>query len=304
MNTQKSQPPTPHGLPIAAVERETGVPRDLLRMWERRYGFPAPLRDAHGDRVYPPEQVERLRQIRRLLDLGLRPGRVVALGTAELDALLADTLPAPRVREDDETELLPVLAAHDTPALRALLRRRLAELGLARFAGDYLPHTGYQVGDAWARGVLGVRHEHLYSEHVSRVLREAMALLPEGGAPPRVMLTTAPGEAHALGLMLAETQLRLAGCQIVPFGVSMPFAEMAAACAEHRIDVLCLSFSAAYTGDPGRELPALIAALPGNCELWVGGAGSRPTLAEPRVHTGLTLAALPALIGRWRAMHG
>lgn len=304
MNTQKSQSPAPQGLPIAAVERETGVPRDLLRMWERRYGFPAPLRDAHGDRVYPTEQVERLRQIRRLLDLGLRPGRVVALGTAELDALLADTLPAPRVREDDETELLPVLAAHDTPALRALLRRRLAELGLARFAGDYLPHTGYQVGDAWARGVLGVRHEHLYTEHVSRVLREAMALLPEGGAPPRVMLTTAPGEAHALGLMLAETQLRLAGCQIVPFGVSMPFAEMAAACAEHRIDVLCLSFSAAYTGDPGRELPALIATLPGNCELWIGGAGSRPTLAEPRVHTGLTLAALPALIGRWRAMHG
>lgn len=44
------------GLPISVVERETGIPKDLLRMWERRYGFPEPARDAQGDRVYPREQ--------------------------------------------------------------------------------------------------------------------------------------------------------------------------------------------------------------------------------------------------------
>jgi hypothetical protein len=26
--------------PISAVERETGLSKDTLRMWERRYGFP------------------------------------------------------------------------------------------------------------------------------------------------------------------------------------------------------------------------------------------------------------------------
>ena len=39
--------------PISAVERETGLSKDTLRMWERRYGFPAPGRDAQGERVYP-----------------------------------------------------------------------------------------------------------------------------------------------------------------------------------------------------------------------------------------------------------
>ena len=38
-------------LTIAAVERETSLSRDTLRAWERRYGFPAPLRDANGERV-------------------------------------------------------------------------------------------------------------------------------------------------------------------------------------------------------------------------------------------------------------
>lgn len=56
-------------LPINAVERETGISKELLRMWERRYGFPCPERDEQGDRIYAPEQVSKLRVIRRLLML-------------------------------------------------------------------------------------------------------------------------------------------------------------------------------------------------------------------------------------------
>jgi DNA-binding transcriptional MerR regulator len=48
-----------------------------LRMWERRYRFPQPGRDSHGERVYLPEQVEKLRMIKRLMDRGQRPGKLV-----------------------------------------------------------------------------------------------------------------------------------------------------------------------------------------------------------------------------------
>jgi len=41
---------------IAAVERDTGLAKDTLRVWERRYGFPAPARDANGERLYPPSR--------------------------------------------------------------------------------------------------------------------------------------------------------------------------------------------------------------------------------------------------------
>ena len=65
------------GFSITAVERDVGLSKDVLRVWERRYGFPAPERDANGERVYPAEQVERLRLIRRLMDHGHRPGRLL-----------------------------------------------------------------------------------------------------------------------------------------------------------------------------------------------------------------------------------
>ena len=39
------------GLSIAAVERDTGLAKDTLRVWERRYGFPQPVRDAFDERL-------------------------------------------------------------------------------------------------------------------------------------------------------------------------------------------------------------------------------------------------------------
>ena len=72
------------GLSIAAVERETGISKDTLRVWERRYGFPRPERNAFGERTYPAEQVARLRLIHRLMDQGMRPGRIFALSPAEM----------------------------------------------------------------------------------------------------------------------------------------------------------------------------------------------------------------------------
>ncbi len=37
---------------ISAVERETGLSKDVLRIWERRYGFPHPGRDENAERQY------------------------------------------------------------------------------------------------------------------------------------------------------------------------------------------------------------------------------------------------------------
>jgi len=45
--------PTSTLLSISAVERETGLSKDVLRKWESRYGFPSPERDAVGERAYP-----------------------------------------------------------------------------------------------------------------------------------------------------------------------------------------------------------------------------------------------------------
>ena len=47
---------------IATVERETGLSKDTLRVWERRYGFPTPQRTGGGHRQYDLEEIEALRE--------------------------------------------------------------------------------------------------------------------------------------------------------------------------------------------------------------------------------------------------
>ena len=62
---------------IGAVERDTGIGRDTLRVWERRYGYPVPDRNDKGERVYSEEQLRHLQRIRRLMSQGYRPGKLL-----------------------------------------------------------------------------------------------------------------------------------------------------------------------------------------------------------------------------------
>lgn len=108
-------------LSIAAVERETGISKDVLRKWETRYGFPVPLRDGLGERAYPPEQVNRLRLIKRLMDAGMRPSRIVAESEASLNALAQSSHAArPHIGKSRQDEV----AAITLEMLRGIRIRR------------------------------------------------------------------------------------------------------------------------------------------------------------------------------------
>ena len=74
---------------IRVVKKETGLPKDILRIWEKRYGFPLPERTELGERLYDPSQTERLKAVKKLVDSGVRPGSVIKLGDAELAAIAA-----------------------------------------------------------------------------------------------------------------------------------------------------------------------------------------------------------------------
>lgn len=73
--------------PINVVEKETGISKYLLRMWERRYAFPRPGRDQKGERVYTPEDLERLKLIKSLMEDGYRPSKIMDKGIVELREL-------------------------------------------------------------------------------------------------------------------------------------------------------------------------------------------------------------------------
>ena len=129
-------------LPINAVERETGVTKELLRMWERRYNFPAPQRDAQGDRVYPVDQVAKLRLVRRLIDAGYRPSKLMSLSSDDLEHMLkSQTQARHEVSPEFETELLAVIKTSNSNEIQDYLAHQMVTMGLERFVLDFLQHA-------------------------------------------------------------------------------------------------------------------------------------------------------------------
>ena len=305
---------------IAVVERETGIGKDTLRVWERRYGFPQPLRDTGGDRLYPAEQVERLRLIRRLMDRGFRPGRLVG---AEVEALLSmanqatagegaelsavDTAVAtPSVSAVEVGEMISSLTSHDAEGVRRWMSRCITRDGLRHFVLDRVPEMNQQVGEAWDQGRLQVFEEHLYTELLQMQLRQAILALPPGRLGPVILLTTVPEEQHALGVLMLEALFTMQGARCVSLGTQTPLGDIEKAARAHGVDVVALSFSAAF---PPRQIAPLVermrAALSDEMDLWCGGSGmAKMASARQRpkgVEVGVTLDAALALLDHWRA---
>jgi DNA-binding transcriptional MerR regulator/methylmalonyl-CoA mutase cobalamin-binding subunit len=261
---------------IAAVERETRLSKDVLRVWERRYGFPQPVRDANGERGYPSEQVERLCLMKRLMDQGHRPGSLAALEHEQLFALAAPRAGAPDADAPDAAiaQLLDMIRAREPAIVQHALRQCLARQGLERFVGQTAAPLTTAVGERWEDGSFDVFDEHFYTESMKGLLRQAIADLPAPRQGPRILLTTVPGEAHGLGLLMAEATFALEGASCVSLGTETPLLDIARAAAAYGVGVVALSFSSAY---PRRQVAPVLAqlrqALPDRVELWAGGAG-------------------------------
>ena len=296
-------------LSIAAVERETGLGKDTLRAWERRYGFPVPLRDTTGIRGYPRALVDRLALIRRALLAGQRPGRLFALPAHELDALLAELAPDPASAPMlDVAAGLVALRTGGAEALRHWLTQGLARTGLASFVIEGVAPLTVAVGEAWVAGSIAVYEEHLYSEALQSVLRNALVPFQAGLEPraPRLLLTTVPGEAHGLGLLMAEALMTLEACRCLSLGTQTPLADIAAAAQAQRIDVVALSFSESLSA--AQALPALAelrARLPAAVQIWAGGGSAALRgLRLPGIRVMSRLVEIHEAIADWRSDSG
>jgi len=298
-------------LSIAAVERDTGIGKDTLRVWERRYGFPMPGRDANDERTYPMAQVEKLRVIKRLMDQGHRPGRIVALSMDVLQHLsrgesnLKDGQASGMgVVRDDLVAYTDMLKTQDHEGLRRELLKTLTQHGLQSFVVDIVAPLTAMVGDGWARGDLAVHEEHLYTECVGSLMRQAIVAIPKAasGGDPTVLLTTFPQEAHGLGLLMVESLLTLEGCRCVSLGTQTPVRDIAQAATAHGVDVVALSFS--MNMNPNHVVDGLVelnTLLPPSIEVWAGGGA--PVLRRRHIERVLVMHDLTAIaeaVNHWR----
>jgi MerR family transcriptional regulator, light-induced transcriptional regulator len=167
--TLESAPPQAR-LRSGTAARLAGVPVATLRVWERRYAVVAAPKSATGQRLYSPQDVQRLRLMRQLTESGHAIGTLASLAHEQLQELHGALQPT------------PTGAVAPVPGRRVLLVGRSLEAKLQSLAGhqvlavlDDLPaalaHAATPDGAATAVDMLVLHLPSLQPEDVQALTR-------------------------------------------------------------------------------------------------------------------------------------
>jgi MerR family transcriptional regulator, light-induced transcriptional regulator len=288
---------------MRSVSQRTGLSEHTLRAWEKRFGFPNPVRLPSGHRRYPADQVRRLAAIQAALVRGHRIGDVIDLDEGGIDALLASDTLSGGGPEPAEGTYLDACLRLDADGLASMMRRDAAALGISRFLQEKAGPFVQSVGDSWADGVMTIGHEHLSTEVVEGVLRELRAPLERGLSGRPVLLATLPGEQHSLGLQMAALMIVARGVRVRVLGLETPPAEIARVAVDLRAGAVALSLTEAGVGaGTTGEIAVLRDALPKDISLWLGGRGALRLRGLPAdVRVAATLDDIDDLVSEVRA---
>ncbi|MEJ2190590.1 MAG: MerR family transcriptional regulator [Acidobacteriota bacterium] len=219
-------------LPMGAVTRRTGIGEHTLRVWERRFGFPQPLRLPSGHRRYPMDQVHQLTMIHEALRCGYRAGDVVRLPREKLAALLEECGQDSESEESSRGWLHEIFEAaekFDRTVVKKALYQAAGNLGLPRFLRERVTPLLSVIGEACARGDIEIRHEHFISEVHDEVLRDLRRPLEETANGRPVVLAGLEYEHHVLGQHVAALAVATAGRDCLVLGAETPAEEIARA---------------------------------------------------------------------------
>jgi len=237
MNPSKAHEPTWH--PIGVVSTRTGIPKDLIRAWERRYAAVTPERGPTGRRVYSSEDIARLSLLKRVVGGGWRISEVANMSLEDLTGLVAQemaepTPPAPVPARAGDKDLPAALLAECLQALENLdkggLEKFLSEAAIAlsgpRLRNELIVPLLHTIGERWQEGSLRMVHEHMSSALVRSFIESTQGRhAPEA---PLILVTTPAGQHHELGALMAAAVAHEAGWNVLYLGPNLPAEEIAA----------------------------------------------------------------------------
>jgi MerR family transcriptional regulator, light-induced transcriptional regulator len=206
-----------------AVVRDTGVPADTFRAWERRYGIPRPQRTAGGHRLYSERDIALIRWLRDRTDEGMNVSHAVLLletmlGTAEVDSSNTEA----RTLDTLAEHIVNALTGFDAQAAERVLGEAFALYPFEDVLLGLIQPGLIEVGERWHRGEITVASEHFATEFVRRKMSSLLNVFETYAQRETVVVGCAPHELHDLGILLASLFLVRRGWHVVYLGAQVP----------------------------------------------------------------------------------
>jgi methanogenic corrinoid protein MtbC1 len=218
---------------------------------------------------------------------------------------------APATRENDLAKryLLAVFEGRRLDAIAIAEGAVASGLGVQDLYAKVLGPAQIEIGRMWQRGEVHVAEEHLSSritEQVMSIMNARMPREPRNGK--RVLITSANGDLHDIGLRMVADHFEMKGWDAVFLGASMPAEDAAAAVRDFEVDLVAVAaklvlhvrttaelIAAVRAASTNRRVPVLVGGYPFQIvpDLWriVGADGVASSAVE-------AVAAGQSLTGR------
>lgn len=227
MNTPspRSEDAAVGGYPIGMVATLTGLPVDVIRAWERRYGLPRPARTTGGHRLYSPRDVALLRRAAALRAQGLGAAAACAQALAEAAPAVSPTpdegARAP-ITMDLSARLCEAALALDAGSASTVLNVASALVDVETLWAQVVAPALSRVGTDWEDRAVTPAPEHLLSSLVRGRLAALLEALPRFPGAPCVIIGAAPGEQHDVAALMLAILLARAGWTVTFLGAATP----------------------------------------------------------------------------------
>jgi DNA-binding transcriptional MerR regulator len=227
--------------PISTVSALTGINPVTLRAWERRYGLIQPHRTDKGHRLYSASDIERIKQILRLVNEGISIGQV-------RDALQSSSSVAGASSSDDtwNTYLSRMVAAiehFDESGLERAYNEAMSLYPVEIVTRQLLIPLLTELGDRWQNATGSVAEEHFFGVYMRNKLGARFHHRQGKPRGLRLLAACLPGELHELGLLLFGLAAHDRGFQVILLGADMPLAELPLVVERTKCDAIVLSGS-------------------------------------------------------------
>jgi len=262
---------------IGAVSRATGIPTNTIRTWERRYGFPTPVRSGGGQRLYAPEVVSHLRLVAKALGMGGRPKQVLAATVEELRAMVCATVPGQSrvLVENSPDAWIDAARSYDGETLWAGLHASYGRSGALDFLTDTLVPFIEALGTAWRNETLEIAQEHFASDIVRTFLASRWRPMADRASGPTAICATLSRERHDLGLQMAALVAAVANWRVIYLGADTPTKDIKATADQTQAKIVLISVSSFGDAESARnDLTHLRDIVEPDVSIVVGGSGA------------------------------
>tara|TARA_B110000438_G_C15788118_1_gene639382 strand:+ start:270 stop:1172 length:903 start_codon:yes stop_codon:yes gene_type:complete len=263
---------------INHVAKITGISKEVLRVWEKRYHLISPERGPNRYRLYSEKDVELLLFLRKEMEEGQSIGELASIGK---DVILNRINKSKENKPTSETsiqildELEKYLLELDTVSFEKRLNDLMVLMAFDEFFHKILIPLQIKVGELWTNDKLDISIEHYVTAQAQQKISKAMSSMTADNKGPKVIIACPSWDLHEIGAQMLSYYCSVWKCRVIYLGANLPLENLINFSSINKPDVILLSCTTNIGESTAQTyFDKLISQVSSICPVWAGGQGA------------------------------